>query len=78
MTADGGTGEFFMRFITIALGLVFGGAAATSLAAHVPGLTLRLSELAAALPDAATTLVLFGGLGLVAGARRARSNEVAD
>ncbi len=67
-----------MRFIVIAASLVFGGPAATSLVAHVPGLTARLSELAMALPDTSTTLILFGGLGLVAGARRARSNEVAD
>ncbi len=50
-------------------------AAGPAIAAPARPVTARL---AAALPDPATTAVMFAGLGLLAGARRARVRTVAD
>ena len=66
-----------MRFVLSALAVVVGPFGAT-LIARAPAVGHALGTLSAALPDAATAAVMFAGLGLVAGARRARTLAVAD
>lgn len=67
-----------MRLAVTTFVLTVAAPAAASLVAHAAGVPTALSGLIAALPDPATAALLFGGLGLVAGARRGRSIEVAD
>ncbi len=68
-----------MRFILPTLVIALGGPAGAAILAHASiGAPDALAGVAAILPDPATAAVLFGGLGLVAGARRARSNARAD
>ncbi len=61
-----------MRSLVLVLAIAAAGPAAA--AASLPG----VARAAAALPDAATTAVMFAGLGLIAGARRGRTRTVAD
>lgn len=68
-----------MRFILSALALIVAGPAGASLVAQVSGgVAHAVAGVSAALPDPATAAVIFAGLGLVAGARRARTPVVTD
>lgn len=67
-----------MRFIVTAVTLVIGGSAAVSFVGHAAGLADKFNALAVALPDPPGLGLLACGFGLIAGARCARSFEVAD
>ena len=68
-----------MRFILAAFAVAAGGPAGASLLAQWSGgIAHAVAGVSAALPDPATAAVMFAGLGLVVGARRARSQAVAD
>ena len=66
-----------MRFILAVLAVA--APAGASLLAQMPdAITYAAARVAAALPDPATAGLMFAGLGLVAGARRGRSQAVVD
>jgi hypothetical protein len=69
-----------MRFIlsVIAVAAAGGPAGATLFAQVSSGFAHAIAGVAAVLPDPATAAVMFAGLGLVVGARRARPPAVAD
>ncbi len=65
-----------MRYLLAALIATLGTPAAAGVLATVP--PVALDGLAQALPDPTVAAAIFGGLGLIAGARRARIRAVAD
>ncbi len=67
-----------MRFIVPIVGIACAAPAGASILVHGAGLATSFAGLAASLPDPATAAIMFGGLGLIAGARRMRTNSVAD
>jgi hypothetical protein len=68
-----------MRFILAAIAVALGGPAGASLLAQVSdGIAHAVAGVSSVLPDPATAAVMFAGLGLVVGARRARTRTVAD
>jgi len=67
-----------MRFVVAALTFALGAPAAAAILVHTAGIADAFGSFAAGLPDPATAALMFGVLGLVAGARRLRSNALAD
>jgi hypothetical protein len=67
-----------MRFIFPIAVIACAAPAGASILVHGAGLATSFAAVAASLPDPATAAIMFGGLGLVAGARRLRSNAVSD
>ncbi len=67
-----------MRFIIPIAVIACAAPAGAAILVHSVGLATSFAPFAASLPDPATAAIMFGGLGLVAGARRMRSNAVSD
>ena len=67
-----------MRIIVAVVSLALGGPAGVLVAHAVGTVGHGMAAAVAALPDPTTAAVMFAGLGLVVGARRGRSNAVAD
>ena len=67
-----------MRFIIPIAVIACAAPAGASILVHGTGLATSFAAIAASLPDPATAPIMFGGLGLVIGARRMRTNAVSD
>ncbi len=67
-----------MRRFVPALLLACAAPAGAAIVVHGVGLADSFASIAASLPDPATAALMFGGFGLIAGARRLRSGSRAD